>query len=61
MREHIGWRPFVPLVKSVFNNDSQKGVRDETMKRATRARKLNGGEQKRNKKISRIRSPGENT
>ena len=36
-----------------------KGVRDETMKRANRARKLNGGEQKRNRKISRIRSPGE--
>ena len=34
-------------------------VRDETMKRGTRARKLNGGEQKRNKRISRIRSPGE--
>ncbi len=29
------------------------------MKRATRARKLNGGEQKRNKWISRRRSPGE--
>ncbi len=30
-----------------------------TMKRATRGRKLNGGEQKRNRMISRIRSPGE--
>ena len=38
---------------------SAGGVLDETMKRATRARKLNGGEQKRNRKISRIRSPGE--
>jgi len=38
---------------------SAKGVLDETMKRASRARKLNGGEQKRNRKISRIRSPGE--
>lgn len=38
---------------------SAEKVRDETMKRATRARKLNGGEQKRNKKISRIRSVGE--
>lgn len=38
---------------------STPGVRDETMKRATRARKLNGGELKRNKRISRIRSPGE--
>ena len=36
-----------------------RNVVDETMKRATRARKLNGGEQKRNKKISKIRSPGE--
>lgn len=29
------------------------------MKRATRGRKLNGGEQKGNKMISRIRAPGE--
>ena len=36
-----------------------RGVEDKTMKRATRARKLNGGEQKRNRAISRIRSPGE--
>lgn len=36
-----------------------KNVIDKTMKRGTRARKLNGGEQKRNKAISRIRSPGE--
>ena len=34
-------------------------VDDKTMKRATRKRKLNGGEQKRNKAISRIRAPGE--
>lgn len=35
------------------------GVIDMTMKRATRNRKLNGGEQKRNKAISRVRAPGE--
>jgi IS5 family transposase len=36
-----------------------KGVKDYTMKRGTRKRKLNGGEQKRNKMISRFRAPGE--
>lgn len=36
-----------------------RNVKDMTMKRATRGRKLNGGEQKRNKMISRIRAPGE--
>lgn len=36
-----------------------KGVVDKTMKRGTRAGKLNGGEQKYNKSISRIRAPGE--
>src|SRR3989344_1107009 len=36
-----------------------ENVEDKTMKRGTRKRKLNGGEQKRNKAISRIRSPGE--
>lgn len=35
------------------------GILDKTMKRGTRKRKINGGEQKRNKAISRIRSPGE--
>jgi len=34
-------------------------VVDKTMKRAVRGRKLNGGEQKRNKAISRVRSTGE--
>lgn len=34
-------------------------VEDKTMKKNTKARKLNGGEQKRNKAISRIRAPGE--
>ena len=36
-----------------------KNVEDKTMKRATRARKLNGGEQLKNKAISRIRCQGE--
>jgi IS5 family transposase len=35
------------------------GVIDKTMKRAVRGRKLNGGEQRRNKAIGRIRAPGE--
>lgn len=38
---------------------SSRTVLDKTMKRAVRGRKLNGGEQKRNKAISRIRTPGE--
>lgn len=36
-----------------------KGVEDKTMKRDTKARKINGGEQRRNRAISRIRAPGE--
>lgn len=36
-----------------------KNIKDMTMKRGTRAGKINGGEQKRNKMISRIRAPGE--
>lgn len=36
-----------------------KNVIDKTMKRATKARKLNGGEQLRNRAISRIRCQGE--
>ena len=36
-----------------------KNVEDMTMKRGVRGRKINGGEQKRNKMISRIRAPGE--
>jgi len=35
------------------------GVADKTMKRAVRGRRLNGGEQKRNKDIGRVRAPGE--
>ena len=34
-------------------------VVDKTMKRAVRGRKLNGGEQKRNKAIGKVRAPGE--
>lgn len=34
-------------------------VEDKTMKRGTKSRKLNGGEQLRNKSISKIRAPGE--
>jgi len=34
-------------------------VKDKTMRRGTRARKLNGGEQKRNKLIAKTRAPGE--
>jgi transposase, IS5 family len=36
-----------------------ENVIDKTMKRGTRKRKINGGEQKRNRSISRVRSPGE--
>jgi IS5 family transposase len=36
-----------------------RNVEDKTMKRATKSRKLNGGELLRNRAISRIRAPGE--
>ena len=36
-----------------------KNVVDKTMKRGTIAGKINGGQQKRNKAIGKIRSPGE--
>jgi IS5 family transposase len=46
--------------KGYFGKQLQaSNVVDKTMKRAVRGRKLNGGEQKRNKAISRVRSPGE--
>jgi len=45
--------------KGYFGTPLPKSIIDKTMKRATRERKLNGGEQKRNKAISRIRAPGE--
>ena len=46
--------------KGYFGKQLQEpNVVDKTMKRAVRGRKLNGGEQKRNKAIGRVRSPGE--
>ena len=45
--------------KGYFGTDVVRGVKDMTMKRATKSRKLNGGELKRNKAISRVRAPGE--
>jgi transposase, IS5 family len=46
--------------KGYFGSElTAKGVIDKTMQRATRARKLNGGQQKRNRAISRLRAPGE--
>lgn len=45
--------------KGYFGTPLPKGVLDKTMERATRGKKLNGGKQKRNKSISRIRAPGE--
>ena len=36
-----------------------RGVEDMTMKKSTKSRKLNGGELKRNRAISRVRAPGE--
>jgi len=45
--------------RGYFGTPLPKGVEDKTMQRAVRGRKLNGGQQKRNRAISRIRSPGE--
>lgn len=45
--------------KGYFGVPVAEGVDDMTMKRATRAGKLNGGERKRNCFIARIRAPGE--
>jgi len=45
--------------KGYFGTPLPKGVKDETMKRALRGRKLNGGEQRRNARISIVRAPGE--
>lgn len=45
--------------KGYFGTGLVHGVEDMTMKRATKSRKLNGGELKRNKAISRVRAPGE--
>lgn len=45
--------------KGYFGTPLPKGVIDKTMQRATRGKKLNARQQKRNKSISRIRAPGE--
>jgi IS5 family transposase len=45
--------------KGYFGIPLPENVVDKTMWRGVRGRKLNGGEQRRNKAISRIRSPGE--
>lgn len=45
--------------RGYFGTSVPKGVEDKTMQRAVRGRKLNGGQQRRNRVISRIRSIGE--
>ena len=45
--------------RGYFGTDLPGNVEDKTMQRAVRGRKLNGGQQRRNRAISRIRSPGE--
>jgi len=45
--------------KGYFGKPLPESVKDYTMKRGTKSRKLNGGEQLRNKAISRVRAPGE--
>lgn len=45
--------------KGYVGKPIDQNVEDKTMKRGTKKRKLNGGEQKRNKSISRVRAPGE--
>lgn len=45
--------------RGYYGTPLPKGVEDKTMQRAVRGRKLNGGQQRRNRAISRIRSPGE--
>src|SRR3989344_5895233 len=45
--------------KGYFGTPVPKGVLDKTMQRDTKARKINGGQQKRNYSISQIRAPGE--
>ncbi len=45
--------------KGYFGTTVPKGVIDNTLQRGTRAKKLNGGQQKRNHAISKIRAPGE--
>jgi len=45
--------------KGYHGTQLAQGIIDHTMKRATKNKKLNGGEQKRNKAISSVRAPGE--
>lgn len=45
--------------RGYFGTPVPKGVEDKTMQRAVRGQKLNGGQQRRNRAISKIRSPGE--
>lgn len=45
--------------RGYFGTTLPQGVTDKTMQRAVRGRKLNGGQQRRNTAISRIRAPGE--
>ncbi len=45
--------------RGYFGTSVPNGVEDKTMQRAVRGRKLNGGQQRRNRAISRIRSIGE--
>jgi len=45
--------------RGYFGTSLPPGVEDRTMQRAVRGRKLNGGQQRRNRAISRIRAPGE--
>jgi IS5 family transposase len=45
--------------KGYFGTSVPEGVLDKTMGRGVRGHLLNGGQQKRNRSISRVRSPGE--
>ena len=45
--------------KGYIGTPVPEGVEDKTMKKATKSRKLNGGELKRNRAISTVRAPGE--
>lgn len=45
--------------KGYFGTRVPPRVKDKTMQRGTRKAKLNGGEQKRNKLIAKVRAPGE--
>lgn len=45
--------------RGYFGTKLPTNVEDKTMQKAVRGRKLNGGQQRRNKSISKIRSPGE--